>query len=199
MRLRPILLALSLTALLTAFGLAGCDPVAEIIGVDEFDVALGDDAVLPLLPNTAVSAGSDATIDANLPDVFDIQSISIPDDAVTFTPALPGSGGGVCTVRLYAMVDRVPALQATIRLEDGSDVVKNVTSRYAEPYNRDRICEDLGGSCPVTQEDLTEADIRDRVDAAVDRRSFALDLVADNDGPCAGVLRIERLHFELDF
>ena len=193
-RFYPLALALFSTALL-----AGCDQAADLLGVDQFDVSLGSDARLPVAPAATVAAGTAAAFDDRIPDVFDVSDISIPEDAVTFDPAVPGTGA-TCTVHLYAMLDRVPALQSTIRIDEGADpTVQSVTSRFARPYDRAAICGDLGADCPVVNGDLTADQIRDRVNASVDHHAFDLDLVAVNDGACAGLLTIERLHFELDF
>lgn len=193
------LLSLALSLVGTAL-FVGCDAVAEIVGVDEFDVSLGDDAILPIVPDGTVSVGTAAEIDDRLPDVFDVSDISIPSDAVTFTPAVPGGTGAVCTVNLYIMIDRVPTLQSTVEIdEDANPTVQSATSQFARPYSRDAICADLGSDCPVVTGTRTPEQIQTNVNAAVDRRAFDLDLVAVNDGPCAGLLQIERLHFELDF
>ena len=199
-RTRPLILALALAA--PAFGLAGCDEAADLIGVDQFDVNLGSNAVLPLVPNTSVAAPTgEVDVEQNLPDVFDIERISIPEDAVTYQSPAPAAGGGgaVCHVRLFVMIDRVPVLQADVHVDEEADPeVQEVTSRYARPYDRDEICSGLD-DCPVTNQDLSSQEIRDHVDDAVASGRFDVDFVASNDGPCAGVLAIERLHFELDF
>jgi hypothetical protein len=132
--------------------------------------------------------------------VFDVSDISIPSDAVSFDPAVPGGTGTVCTVDLYIMIDRVPTLQSTVEVDEGEDpAVQSATSRFARPYDRSAICAGLGADCPVVAGTRTPEQIRNHVNAAVDRRAFDIDVVAVNDGLCAGLLRIERLHFELDF
>lgn len=179
--------------------LAGCDPLAAVIGIDAFDVSLGDDAVFLLIPSTTLSAATRVEIEADLPDVFDVESISIPRSGVAYHPAVSGGSGARCDVRLYVVIDGAPALQSTVTVDESEvEPVQRVTSRYAQPYDRDALCEGLP-DCPVSNRDLTEAQIRDRVDDAVDRGSFEIDFIAANDGPCTGVLRIEALHFELDF
>jgi hypothetical protein len=104
-------------------------------------------------------------------------------------------------VDLYIMIDRVPTLQSTVEIDEGRNPpVRGVTSRFARAYNRDAICSELGSDCPVVPNPArTPEQIRAHVNAAVDRRAFDIDLVAVNDGLCAGLLQIERLHFELDF
>ncbi|MDX1420775.1 MAG: hypothetical protein R3181_12465 [Rubricoccaceae bacterium] len=199
-RLRYVLglLFLSLPA-----SLLGCDAIAEVVGVDEFDVSLGSNAQVPILPSSAGTVGTEARIDDRIPDVFDVSDISIPEDAVTFDAATPGagrSGSSRCEVELYIMVDEIPALQSTIVVDDeASPAVRSVTSRFAQAYTRSDICSEFGGDCPVVSGSRTPEQIRDRVNAAVDRRAFDLDIVAVNDGPCAGLLTIDRIHFELDF
>ncbi len=194
--MRSFLLLSGLALLLPA--LPGCDAAAELLGVDAFDVPLGD-ASLPLLPaDTVVVPPTEVSIDERLPDVFDVADISIPPDAVHYEPA--GAGGGVCRVRFYVTLDAVPILQSTIELDEGAtEPVQSVTSRYARPYDRDAICADVEGDCPVATRDRTEEEIRDHVDRAVDRRAFEIGLLAATDGPCAGLLEVERLHFRLDF
>src|SRR5690606_26348118 len=106
-RLAPLLAFLLLPLL------AGCDEVAGVVGVDAFDVELGSNGRLPIAPDASGTAGTPVAIDDRIPDVFDVSDISIPEDVVTFELA-PGSGGGSCTVELYFMLDRIPALQSTV-------------------------------------------------------------------------------------
>jgi hypothetical protein len=180
--------------------LAGCDDLAGAVGVDAFDVSLGDDAVFPLVPFTALAAPeTPVEVPVDLPDVFDVERISIPRSGVTYDPPAGAPGGGEpCDVRLYVMFGQVPALQSTITVADDGEPVRDVSSRYAQPYDREEICAGVEG-CPVTGQNLSEAEIREHVDEAVDRGNFNLNLVLANDGACAGLLRIETLHFELDF
>ena len=101
---------------------------------------------------------------------------------------------------LYIMVDQVPAVQASIEIDEmAENPVRRVTSRFAEGYDRETICARAGDACPVIEDARTPDDIRAGVNAAVESGAFGLDLIASNDGPCAGLLRAERLHFALDY
>jgi len=196
--LRRTLLALGVAAPAL---LAACDTVAEIVGVDQFDVDLGNAAVIPIIPATAVQASTNADLDVTLPDVFDVADISIPESGVHFEPATAGrGGGGTCDIRLYVMVDEVPVVQGTVTVDEGAaDPVQNVATQYAQPYDRTEICSNLQEPpCPVTNQTLNEDEIRAHVESAVNRGRFDVALVAANDGPCAGALQVETLHFELD-
>lgn len=177
--------------------LAGCDSLAELVGVDAFDIDLGDAARFPLVPATTLVASTPVAINEDLPDVFDVERISIPPGGVSYTPTPDGEA--VCDVRLTVVIDGAPALQSVVALDEAAAApVTGVTSRYAEPYDRGAVCAGLD-DCPVAAGTLSEQQIRDRVDGAVDRGAFDLDFIVANDGDCAGVLRIETLRFELDF
>ncbi|HYE97051.1 MAG TPA: hypothetical protein VD962_12655 [Rubricoccaceae bacterium] len=177
-------LALAALAGLLAFpSLSGCDTIAGAAGLDEIEIDLGDDAVLPLVPGDTVRAETSVSVDTqDLPDVFNVDEISIPAGAITYTPVPTAGPGGTsallhdCTVTLDLFVDN--ELAAT-----GFAVVNDEENPALRSYDFD-IAEG------VDQDELTDALVSGQ---------FNLAFEAENPGSCAGVIRITQIVLGLDF
>lgn len=192
------------------FSLVGCDALADVVGLDQVDVSTGDAASLTLAPNQAVLASSSVHVSQSLPDLFDVESITVPEGAISYTPAEPlqptapglAHAGAACTVAGTILIDGIPAAQGSVVLDESApEPVQSYSFVYASGYDREAICAALpeGTECPVTTAQYGPEEIRRLVDDALKSGRFDLALVADNPSDCAGTLQIARLRFGLDY
>lgn len=192
---------LTLAILIAPLALVGCDAIENAVGLDDVNVSLGSAGDnIPVAPNSLVYQTGTVDIGQEIPDLASIETISISQEDVTFTPfEARGAQGtaGTCTLSATLLIDNMPAVMATVDIID--DVVTSVAAGYASPdYDRERLCEAIDAEvCPVG-DNITEAQIRDAVESALTSGGFNAGVVVDNPGDCQGTLDIERATFDLN-
>lgn len=199
--MRPTTRVLSLALLLAPLALVGCDAIESAAGLDDVNVSLGSAGDnIPVAPNAMAYQAGTVDIGQEIPGSPGVDNIMIDREDVTFTPiAARGANGvaGTCTIAATLLINDMPAVSGTVEIVD--DVVSAVAVGYASPdYDRARLCEAIGAEvCPVADE-LTESQIRDAVESAINSGGFNAGIVVDNPGDCQGTLDIERATFDLD-
>ncbi len=200
------------TPLLALFGLvlstAGCDALAEKLGIDKVDVPMSSVGTGLSVSGTAsaksgtVNRGGD-----DLPNVFDVESVTLDPANLSYTP---GSGkasamqtGEITVVLLLA---QVPAGQATITVTNNQ--VTNVQPRPISlgSFNRARI-EQMIAEMPAAQrpaiqslDGLTASQIQDKINAAIKASTpFPAAIMVAATGDLTGTLNLSKITLNLDF
>jgi len=190
--------------------LQGCDWIAEKAGIDKVDASLGSvGANLVITPDGASSnSGTVNVSDKDLPNVFDVESITINQSDVTYT-AVAGKTGGVeasGTVDVFIVVDQAPAFGARVTITN--DQVSGIAPSTIDvgAYNKttfasclERFSSNQRPALRAGYENLTQAQIGDIVDDAIVSGSFSASMVVCTNGDLAGLLTFTELTFNLDF
>lgn len=173
-RFRIPMLALPLLAA-TAVGLSGCDAIASAAGIDEVEVNTGEAGTLQLVPGQTVSETADVNVSADLPDVFTVDEISIPDGSLSYTPAA-GRTAAACDVAVALSIDGRQAVSGSVSIDEAQNpMITEYEFDLADGYDEEAVTDALLSG------------------------QFSLAIAAENRGDCAGVLRIAELRFGLDF
>ena len=200
-----------LAILLTgAFILQGCDWIAEKAGIDKVDVSFGSaGANLTITPDGAdANTGTVNLGDQDLPNVFEVESITVTPDDVTFTPTAgkTGDASGSGTIDVFILIDQVPAYATVVTVT--GDIVTGIDPRNIRTgvYNQESFAACLArfgsGQGPALRqgyESLSQSQRRDIVKSAVDRGSFPVTLMICAHGDVSGYMTITEATFNLDF
>ena len=202
--MRALVLAFALSPLF-----AGCDLIADLAGApDEVDVSAGSAGRLDVIPASTTVSSSDVNVGQDLPDVFDVDGITLPEGSVTFTPATPtltvtrSAADETCLITLSLFVDGVRAAdgQVTVDVDGSTATVTQASVQFASGYTASDVCGAFpGGTCPATSGTYTRQQIQDAVTAAIQSGRFDLDIAAQNPGACQGTLKVETLRFGLSY
>lgn len=193
-----------------AFILQGCDWIAEKAGIDEVDVSMGSaGANLVIAPNDASSKTGNVNVgDQDIPNVFDVESITISRDNVSFSPS-PGKSGGAAgsgTIDLFVIIDGAPTFATRITV--ANDVITNISPTTIDvgSYNKTVFLEALnrfqageGPNLLANHQSLTQAQIQDIIDDALTGGNFTISIMVSTNGDLSGLLQFTKATFNLDF
>ncbi len=193
------------------FVLSGCDAVADAVGVDEVEVDLG--AAGNSIPVVAGEPQAQTTdLDrggAELPDVFDVESITISEDNVSYEPSGVLSKSGSVdsgTIDAFLIIERAPAIGTQVSIVD--DAVDDINPSQIDigNYNGSRFDNCLDQFPPDERpslrgdyEELSSAEISDIVSDALRQTTFQVTAMVCTDGDISGFLSIDDVVINLDF
>ena len=205
---KALLLALPF-ALAALFATTGCDAIAEKIGADEVEVSLGDvGRNLPIAPGARAKSADVDRGGSDLPDAFDVESISVAEEDVTFTPVAGKQDAAQAngTIDLFLIIDQAPATGFSVTVADNA-----VTGVRPGTVSVGRYDQDAFASCldqvptderPALRDgyaDLSSSETEDIVSSAVKQPSFPMSVMACVSGDLVGTLGISQVTFNLDF
>lgn len=208
-RFRKALLFTLPFLLAALFATAGCDAIAEKIGVDEVEVSLGEvGRNIPVAPGARAKSEDVDRGGSDLPDAFDVESITVAEEDVTFTPAISkhDAAQNNGTIDLFLIVDRAPAIGFSATVEAGV-----VTAISPNTVSLGRYDKDAFAGCldqvpteerPALREgyaSLSSSQTEDIVSSAVKQPSFPMSVMACVSGDLVGTLGISQVTFNLDF
>ncbi len=205
--MRRLLGAIGL-AILTVPSLGGCDFIAGIAGApEEVEVSTGGAGQLAITPEGTSVASANVSVGRDLPNLFDIDDIDLPEGSVTFeasaaTASRTASPQETCNIAVSLFIDGVRAADGQVAIEQTgtSASVTSASLTYANGYSSTQVCSAFpSGSCPATSGDYDRGEIIDAVTEAIQSGRFDLDVAARNPGSCVGTLRLAKLTFGLDY
>lgn len=205
MRTRALpLLALSVLAL----GAAGCDAIAEKLGVDKVDVNLGSaGSSLAVSATPSASQASVTRGGSDLPNAFDVESIQFLKENITFTPsATKAAQSGSIDVDL--LVNGYPAITGKIIVENnvvtGTQPDVNQVGQFTAAQKtaiRARYNALPSANRPTLNdfEGKTADEIVSLVNSALRSTSFNVSLHVVSTNGINGTLSVNKARFNLDF
>ena len=201
-----LLLALLLMAF---FALTGCDAIAEKAGADKVEVSLGEvGRNIPVAPGARAKTADVDRGGANLPDAFDVESITVAEEDVTFTPAVSklSAAQNSGAIDLFLIVDRAPAIGFSATVEAGAVAAINPRTVSLGRYDKDAFASCLD-QVPTSERPalrdgyagLSSSQTENIVSSAVKQPSFPMSVMACVSGELVGTLGIRQVTFNLDF
>lgn len=209
MRLRQLLLPFVLVFATLAW--AGCDTIANKLGIDKVAVPLGS-AGQNLAVNTTTASAKTASLDrpgGDLPDVFDVASILLEPSKITFTPTSSAKTNQSGTIRVAVVVSGYPAILGDITIVN--DIVTQVTPSPLPVGAVDMtkfnamVAATPQAQRPTLASDYASASgatIRSKVGTALRSATFSTTVLVQGvsgTGTLVGTLTISQGTFNLDF
>lgn len=198
------LLFLSLSLSQTA-----CDLIAAAAGVDKVDVPTETFAGnLPITPNTTSVAAEVVNITENdLPDVFDVNEVTLKAEDIVFTPSSNLKEAATGTVTAVLIIDKQPCAYGSVTIEN--DVVTKVepsviglgANLTAMKTLLDTASANQLGTLNTNWQNLTVQQVIDLVSTAIKTKLNNLDVkvVVRTTGNIRGSMKIKKFTLGLDF
>ena len=203
-------LLLALPFLLVAlFATTGCDAIAEKVGADEVEVSLGEvGRNIPVAPGARAKSEDVDRGGSDLPNAFDVESITVAEEDVTFTAAVSKldavQNNG--TIDLFLIVDRAPAIGFSATVEAGAVTAISPSTVSLGRYSQDAFARCLdqvpAKERPALREgyaSLSSSQTKNIVSSAVKQPSFPMSVMACVSGELVGTLGISQVTFNLGF
>lgn len=198
-RISPLFLLLALV-----FTTAGCDAIAEKLGIDKVNVPLSSAGSLAVRGDTPDIQTSSVSRDGgSLPNVFDIKSVTITPADVSWTTASKVSASGQVfgVVLVKSDGNWIPFVNATIGITN--DVVSSVN---VQMYSLDATTEAVVGRLAASERpDLSAAKAMstsqraDKVEKALRNNPIEVALVVFGTAGLNGSVTINKMQVNLDF
>lgn len=199
-RLSPLLLLVAL--LVTA---TGCDSVAKKLGIDAVNLPLSGAGSLVINGETPAFKNQTISRDGgNLPNVFDIKSVTItPSDVTWMNPSKASAANGTVYVTLL-----VKSGSTWVPFVDGTITITNdqVTAVSPNLYALGQQAKAAIDRLPAGQKpDLSVAngksasEIASLVEAALRSQNIEADLIAWGSPGLRGMVTIRNMRVNLDF
>jgi hypothetical protein len=196
-------------ALALSLSQTACDLIAAAAGVDKVDVPTEAFAgALAIAPNTTTVASQTVSVtEEDLPDIFDVDEVTIKKEDLEFTQSTTTKGAASGTISVVLIIDGQPCAYAT------ATIVDNVVTKV-EPTPIG-IGANLGsmqtllatatgnqlGTLNNNWQNLTVAQVIDLVSAAIKTKlnNLNVKLAVRTTGDLNGRMKIKKFTLGLDF
>lgn len=194
------LLTLAAAALIVST--AGCDAIAEKLGVDKVTVPLGS-AGQNLAVSTTTAAIKTASVSRDggeLPNVFSVKSIEILPANVTFTPSTATKVAQSGVLRAALIVGSCAAAMTDVTITNNTVTALNPQDISIGTVNMTNFAA-LMQKLPAAQRpNVTTACTKDGLATELRKPSFSASLVAAvMSGDLNGIFGVQQSTFKLDF
>ena len=210
------------------FGLSGCDALGEATGLDTITIDLGSAGADLPVSSEFPAAAQTTDVDRggeDLPDVFDVESITIAQEDVTYetgfvaqnvasaqkqapadASAYQSASLDAGTIDLFMIIDRAPAIGTRLVIEDDELTAINKEETTVGSYGGEAFDSCLERLAPENRPELLDnyaslsnSEIQDIVGDALRGSQFQISVMLCSEGNFNGSLTIEEIEINLNF